>query len=169
MYYIKYVHLNLFMSFAFNDLIIYSLISNRDHLTDYLDVNESVSDRINNLIDNGELIKAVSEKNADIPMLLKTRNITYTRAARMLYHILLGIRKDSHFTGGVKVLAFNDTGRHFLNGIKKNTGISLITNPGKTDILEPVTHNASLIYNNVFHRETGIIIGDDYRHRPVIM
>ena len=73
----------------FSGMLIYKLLSEREQgFSKYLDVSEELSDRICNNLEKFTTI-------TDFSNLLKTKNMTYTRISRALFHILLDMTEDS--------------------------------------------------------------------------
>ena len=68
----------------------------------------------------------------DFAMLLKTREVTYTRVCRVLIHILLGIRQDDYAayapdTAYLRILGFRRESSELLSAIKKEASLPLVT------------------------------------------
>lgn len=112
----------------FSSALYYKLLSEKeDGYEKYLDVSQSLSNRIVNSLD-----KFVSFD--DFCNLLKTRELTYTRISRCLLHILLNITKEDMAlcaelgqTPYARILGFRRSASPLLSVIKKNTSIPLIT------------------------------------------
>ncbi len=118
------IHLN-----DFSEILYYKLLAERDNgFTDYVDVSQALSDRICNNLYNFDGYEAFCD-------LLKTREVTYSRISRCLYHILLNMRKsdlDSYInelgvTPYARVLGFKKEASPLLSEIDKYTSIPLIT------------------------------------------
>lgn len=118
------IHLN-----DFSEILYYKLLAERDTgFTDYVDVSQALSDRICNNLYNFDGYEAFCD-------LLKTREVTYSRISRCLYHILLNMRKsdlDSYInelgvTPYARVLGFKKEASPLLSEIDKYTSIPLIT------------------------------------------
>lgn len=103
------------------------LVEQASGYTDFVDINEDVSDRI---------VKVLYqpydyEQMCDI---LKTKNLTYARVSRLLCHILLNLRKEDmqdYKNGGTvfyaRVLGFRDDGKGLMKTVQSNASIPLIT------------------------------------------
>ena len=83
---------------------------------------------------------------------IKTKRYTYNKINRMLIHILTGLTKEEaqEEIDYIRILGFNNKGKNYLNKIKKNTGIPIITRYKDTDsrlldIEKRVTYIYSLI------------------------
>ena len=92
-----------------------------DDLTKYQDID-------NNL--NNALKKHITKSN-NIDQLIKhvkCKNYTYNKIKRCLVHILCCLPKDNYKIEYIHVLGFNQKGKNYLNKIKKDIDIPLITN-----------------------------------------
>ncbi len=111
----------------FSGMLIYKLLSERDQgFSKYLDVSEELSDRICN---NLEKFTNVS----DFCNLLKTKDKTYTRISRALFHILLDMKEDSvaasDYTGTcpyIRVLGFKKESEALLSEIKTKASVPVL-------------------------------------------
>lgn len=109
-------------------LLKYKLLLERDlGYTNYADVSKELSDRICNLLNTYTNFD-------DFSMILKTKDITYTRVCRSLLHILLNIKQDvldsfvaNDYCFYGRILGFNENSASLLNEIKKNSSIPLIS------------------------------------------
>lgn len=118
------IHLN-----DFSEILYYKLLAEKEHgFADYVDVSQSLSDRICNNIYKFDGYEAFCD-------LLKTKEITYSRISRCLYHILLNMRKtdldtyinDLGVTPYARVLGFRKEASALLSEIDQRTSIPLIT------------------------------------------
>ena len=156
---LKYIN-NISSDKVFNYLK-YNIITNKDILDEYLDVDEGIESRIikniNNVSNLEELVKAI-----------KTKRYTYNKINRMLLHILLSIKKvDNNQDIYIRVLGFNNKGKAYLNKIKKEITLPFITtykpNINKTLDMEIKCSNIySLIINN------DNIMKKEYQNKPII-
>ena len=116
----------------FSEMIIYKLISERQQgYTKYLDVSDDLSDRIVNNLD-----KYTGFSN--FCNLIKTRDKTYTRVSRALFHILLGIKDKEEasydYTGRcpyIRILGFRKNAESLVSDMKSSSSVPIIT--GYTD------------------------------------
>ena len=103
------------------------LLETRDSLVQYVDVTSDLADRICNNLN--------SYKDFDsFCGLLKTKELTYTRIARSLIHILLDIKKidfdsvkNADYGQYARVLGFRKDASALLHEIKKHSSIPLIS------------------------------------------
>ncbi|MBR3574550.1 MAG: nucleotidyltransferase family protein [Lachnospiraceae bacterium] len=116
----------------FSEMIIYKLIMERQQrYTKYLDVSDDLSDRIVNNLDKYTGF-------SDFCNLIKTKDKTYTRVSRALFHILLGIKdkaEDSReYTGQcpyIRILGFRKNAESLVSDMKSSASVPIIS--GYTD------------------------------------
>lgn len=116
----------------FSEMIVYKLIMERQQrYTKYLDVSDDLSDRIVNNLDKYTGF-------SDFCNLIKTKDKTYTRVSRALFHILLGIKdkaEDSReYTGQcpyIRILGFRKNAESLVSDMKSSALVPIIT--GYTD------------------------------------
>jgi len=107
----------------------YKIISEGININIYQTVDEGLENRIINYIYKCDDINTLIER-------IKTKRYTYNKISRMLIHILVSFTKeeaidqDIHY---IRVLGFNKTGKDYLNSIKKNISVPIITNIKKKD------------------------------------
>ena len=99
-----------------------------DHLEIFQTVDEGMNTRIKKAI-----VKANNYQ--ELIQLLKTKRYTYNRIQRMLTHILCNFTKEEakmmKEPEYIRVLGFSNLGKDYLNQIKKNLNIPLITTYSK--------------------------------------
>ncbi|MBO4909149.1 MAG: nucleotidyltransferase [Lachnospiraceae bacterium] len=131
----------------FSEMLIYKLLSEREHgYTKYLDVSEELSDRIGN---NLEKFKNIT----DFCNLLKTKDKTYTRVSRALFHILLDITQDSiepyDYTGScpyIRVLGFRKSSEAILSEIKTKASVPVLC--GYNDAADSLYSEPMKVFRN---------------------
>ena len=152
--YIPNYNINFIKNISLNDYfkyIKYQIINNdiKQYNIDIKLVN-SIKKNINNCNNLDELIDKV-----------KTKNYTYNSIKRSLVQILLGIRKSDIVLNYIRVLGFNNKGKKYLNEIKKEVNLPLITNYDKClDFEYKVTEIYSLVYGNIKELNKPIITTD---------
>ena len=132
--YIKNINLNDFF------LIIKYKIMTED-LTKYQDIDVNL---------NRSLKKHISTSN-DIDTLImkvKSKNYTYNKIKRCLVHILCHLEKNAYNINYIHVLGFNQKGKEYLNKIKKNLKLPLITNYDKSLDYQILVDNIYNLINN---------------------
>ena len=103
-------------------LLKYKIITEEKNLNKFQTVDEGIEGRIKKYI-NEETKKDLIEK-------IKTKRYTYNKINRMLTHILTSKTKEEAKLeiDYIRVLGFNKKGKKYLNSIKKETNLPLITN-----------------------------------------
>ena len=157
----QYLYQNLSIDNAYN-LLKYKIITNKNNLSNYLTVDEGIENRI---------IKYINKSNTwnELVMNIKTKRYTYNKINRMLIHILLDITKeDNNKEIYLRILGFNQTGRNYLNKIKKDIQLPIYTNykdnlSNVFDIEFRSTYVYSLITND--HN----LINQEYQNKPIII
>ena len=105
------------------DLIKYKLISEKDNLNIYQEMDDKIIPRINKYIDSSHSLDELIKK-------VKTKNYTYNKLKRLFLYVLFNYTKDRHCSFNdeyIRILGFNKHGRKYLNNIKKNIDIPIIT------------------------------------------
>lgn len=119
----------------FSEILYYKLLSEHDKgFEDYVDISPALSDRICNNLYKFSGYEAFCD-------LLKTKEITYSRISRCLFHIILNMRKDelNHYmndlgiTPYARVLGFRKESAALLTEIDKHTSIPLVTKLADAD------------------------------------
>ncbi len=112
-----------------SEILHYKLLTERDNgFTDYIDVSQSLSDRICKNLYAFDGFEAFCD-------LLKTKEVTYSRISRCLLHILLDMRKSEleHYineldiTPYARILGFHKSSATLLTEISKASAIPLIS------------------------------------------
>ena len=147
----------------FYPLLKYQILNNINYLDKFLTVDEGIDNRIKKYIKN-------SNNWDELVNNIKTKRYTYNKINRMLMHILFNLTKDEAkniVIDYVRVLGFNNKGRSYLNKIKKNKDINIVTNYkdgiSKLFDLENRVNNiyAIIVDNKLIHEE--------YSHNPIII
>ena len=148
----------------------------KEELSAYMDVSEELANRIKN-----QLNYFISfDQFCD---LLKTKEMTYSRISRSLFHILLKITEkdmtDYRNAGGCQyahVLGFRKNGSSVLRHIKKHTSIPIITKPTQTEALSECAGRmfdsdifASLLYESVVTEKFKFPFINEYQNPIVIV
>lgn len=139
----KYINKNDFNTTLFN-LLKYKINSEND-LSIYQTVDEGIENRIKQYINETNSLEEFILK-------IKTKRYTYNKISRMLIHILCNFTKEKanklKEITYIRVLGFNNKGKNYLNKIKKETNIPIITNPKNiNDEMLQLEHIVTNIYN----------------------
>ena len=142
------------------ELLKYKINSDSD-LSLYQTVDEGIENRIIKYIDSVSNLDELISK-------IKTKRYTYNKISRMLIHILCNFTKEEAIKFKeityIRVLGFNGKGKIYLNTIKKNSTISIVTNPkNSNDEMLKLEHRVTNIYNIV----TGSNLKDQLE-KPII-
>ena len=134
--YIKSISLENYFDILKHQIII-------DDLEQYQDVDKA----LNNL-----LKKHINEVNSieELILKVKSKNYTYNKIKRCLVHILCGFKKQNCNIEYIRILGFNKKGQNYLNKIKKDTTLPIITNFNKQLEYEL---NISKIYSLITDKE----------------
>lgn len=148
-------------------LLKYKIMSEINNLDIYQTVDEGIENRIKKYI--------LKSKNLDELILkIKTKRYTYHKINRMFNHILCNFTKEEalNYTDieYIRILGFNIRGQSYLNNIKKEVTIPLISNYSSLDnsMLE-VELRATSIYASILDEESKIaLIESEYKDFPII-
>ncbi|MBR3897793.1 MAG: nucleotidyltransferase [Bacilli bacterium] len=144
------------------DLLKYKIIS--EDISKYQSVDEGIESRIKKSV-------LVSNSYEELVKNIKTKRYTYNKICRMLLHILAGFTKEEAARCKeikyIRVLGFNKEGQKYLNFIKKNCTIPIITKFEKNNEMLDIESRVSSIYNlikcddNLLEHEHKVIKKDD--------
>ena len=147
----------------FSQILGYLLLSgaarDKDIFSEFADCNADISRRICALVSSYHDFKSFTEE-------IKSRDITHTRAARILTHILLSVTKDdvaqaksSDYIPYLRMLGFRKDAAPLLSAIKKNADVPLIS---RLSDVRPDTQK-NILSQNAFHvLEKDIFAADLY-------
>lgn len=156
----KYLYKNLTLENYFPYLK-YKIISEED-LSIYQTVDEGIENRLKKEIINTNSWQELIEK-------VKTKRYTYNKINRMLVHILTSFTKEEAKKikiDYIKILGFNTSGRNYLNQLKKEIKIPIITSYQKkfSQTLD-LEHRASSIYYIPINQK---LILNEYNKKPIM-
>ena len=156
----KYLYPNLSNKKLYN-LLKYKIITTKD-LSIYQTVDEGIENRITKIISTTNSWKELVEK-------IKTKRYTYNKINRMLIHILTNFTKkeaNSIKIDYIRILGFNQKGKKYLNSIKKELNIPIITNykPNFSKLLD-LEFRITKIYSLVTNDN---ILELEYKNKPII-
>lgn len=147
----------------FYPLLKYQILNNINNLDKFLTVDEGIDNRIKKYIKN-------SNNWDELVNNIKTKRYTYNKINRMLMHILFNLTKDEAkniVIDYVRVLGFNSKGRSYLNKIKKNKDINIVTNykDGISKLFD-LENRVNNIYAIIVDNK---LIYEEYSHNPIII
>ncbi|MDO5293170.1 MAG: nucleotidyltransferase [bacterium] len=161
----------------FSMLLYYKLLySDVGSLTSYLDINEDYAQRILNEHIRFTSISSFGEA-------LKAKNLTRSRIDRMLFHILLNIKKDLYQTSSkthpiyLRLLGMRKESSFLIKSSTLDSTKPIITKMADArDKLSEESYRhlqleiqASTLYNQVVYQKYGTTLKDEYRHGIVIV
>ena len=104
--------------------ILKSKIITDNQLNKYLSVDEGLDNRLKKVINDVNTLDELIEK-------IKTKRYTYNRLMRMFTHIVVGLTKEDKeklkHNEYIRILGLNDKGQKYLNSIKKELTLPIIT------------------------------------------
>lgn len=162
---IKYLSNDLPIIDNYFKLLKYKIISSND-LTIYNLVDKGLEEKLKKEIIFSDNYNELIEK-------VKSKNLTYSKLSRILLYILCDYKKEDKDKFNkikyIRVLGFSNKGREYLNAIKKDLNIPLISKftREKDDMLEfeyQTTKIYSLGYNNDIALD---IIENEYKCKPI--
>lgn len=156
----KYLKKNLTLEDYFPYLK-YKIITEKD-LSIYQTVDEGIENKIKKVIYTTNTWKELVES-------LKTKRYTYNKINRMLIHILTSFTKEEANNikiDYIRIIGFNKKGKNYLNKIKKELSIPIITAYQKnfSKILD-LEYRALSIYYLPFSKE---LTRKEYQKKPII-
>ncbi len=101
----------------------FKILTDQD-LSNYLDVDEGIEYRIQNVINEATNIEELIAK-------IKTKRYTYNKINRMLIHIMIGLTKKDNQActlDYLKILGFNRRGQEYLKSIRKDLSLPTTIN-----------------------------------------
>lgn len=144
------------------DILKYKVLSEDSKINKYQTVDEGIESRI---------IKSINLSNTyeELIQNIKTKRYTYNKISRMLLHILTSFTKEEASnlnTDYIRVLGFNSKGKEYLNKIKKDIEVPLITGYKKniSKILD-IELRITKIYSLVTDYS---LIKREYQKKPII-
>lgn len=141
----------------------YQIINNSNKLNTYQTVDEGIENRI---------IKSIykSSNYNELVMNIKTKRYTYNKINRMLLHILTNFTKveaQNIKIDYIRLLGFTSSGQKYLNSIKKDINIPIITRyKPKVSKLLDLEFRTNSIYAHITNNNK--LIELEYNCKPII-
>lgn len=115
----------------FSEELYYAVLANKDSLTDYLDINDSLANKIiNSLLDYKDITSFADS--------LKSKELTYARISRAFMHILLNIKGDNDYHRNaisqikhIRILSLNKDARELMKIIDEKSNVKLFSSISK--------------------------------------
>lgn len=147
----------------FLPLLKYQIFLNQDNLNKYQTVDEGIE---------GRIIKYITKSSNYEELInnIKTKRYTYNKISRMLLHILISFTKEEAQNINIdyiRLLGFSPNGKHYLNKIKKELDVPLITGYKKniSKVLD-IELRTTKIYTLIIGNE---LLLEEYRNKPIIV
>lgn len=147
----------------FLPLLKYQIFLNQDNLNKYQTVDEGIE---------GRIIKYITKSSTYEELInnIKTKRYTYNKISRMLLHILISFTKEEAQNINIdyiRLLGFSSNGKHYLNKIKKELDVPLITGYKKniSKVLD-IELRTTKIYTLIIGNE---LLLEEYRNKPIIV
>lgn len=139
-----------------------------DDLSIYQSVDEGIENKIKkNIIDSKSYDELINK--------IKSKRYTYTKINRMLNHILCGFTKEiAHKCKDIeyiRILGFSPIGQKYLNSIKKNVDVQIISNysKNKSDMLKLEYISTCCYASTLNEEEKEKLIKMEYQFHPKYM
>ena len=156
-----------------SDLLYYKLLQNKGNLTTFLDVSESLSNKIIKSIDKYDSFDGFCN-------ILKSKDLSHTRISRCLMHILLDIKagnmqkyKDDNFTSFIRILGQKKSSFPLLAKIGESSEIPVINRLKDADkLLDPLSMqllNENLTASKVYNLLCGRKNVSEFSLPPIIL
>lgn len=143
------------------NLLKYKIITEKTNLNKYQTVDEGIENRI---------LKGIYNSNnlEELISIVKTKRYTYNKINRMFTHILCSFTKEDAKNNKdlkyIRILGFDNIGKKYLNSIKRECNIPIITNIKKENIdLLSLELKCDSIYNLVMNDNTEL-----FKQKPII-
>ncbi|MBQ3435565.1 MAG: nucleotidyltransferase [Bacilli bacterium] len=147
----------------------FSILKYKIMTTDDISIYHGIDEGIENKIKKSILKANNTDELIDQ---VKSKRYTYNRIKRMLNHILCEYTKDKKKEikdiNYIRVLGYNDKGKVYLNKIKKDTNIKIISNFSKAkDPLMDLEFLATITYASTLdEKEKQNLIEKEFKHHP---
>lgn len=154
----KLVDINYYLFFQ---LLKYKILSDNE-LDKYLTVDEGIDKKLK---------KVINEVNSldELINSIKTKRYTYNRLMRMFIHILIGLTKKDRESittpEYIRLLGFSEEGSIYLNSIKKELDIPLVTKYTHIDsVIKDYELKAASIYKLITNED---VLDFEYNNKPI--
>ena len=129
-------------------LLKYKIIT-EDDLEKYKDIDEGLDSLLKKNIMNTNSYEELIKK-------IKTKRYTYNKISRALLHILIGLKKsDTYNDKYIRILDFNNKGRDYLNKVKKEIEIDLLSKFKRNNKMLELELKSTIIYDIPYNEDLG--------------
>lgn len=143
------------------NLLKYKIITEKTNLNKYQTVDEGIENRI---------LKGIYNSNnlEELISIVKTKRYTYNKINRMFTHILCSFTKEDAKNNKdlkyIRILGFDNIGKKYLNSIKKECDVPIITNIKKENVdLLSIEIKCDSIYNLIMNEKFEL-----FKQKPII-
>jgi predicted nucleotidyltransferase len=164
---LKYLEEELYFIDDYFDLLKYKIITNLASLDKFQTVDEGIEARIKKYIFESNDLESLINN-------IKTKRYTYNKIKRMLVHILCDFTKEDanncKESEYIRVLGFNEKGKNYLNKVKKESRLPIITGYSNIEskILDIEFKVSSIYFMISKEKNKNDLINMEYKHKPVI-
>ena len=164
---LKYLEEELYFIDDYFDLLKYKIITNLESLDKFQTVDEGIEARIKKYIFESNDLESLINN-------IKTKRYTYNKIKRMLVHILCDFTKEDanncKESEYIRVLGFNEKGKNYLNKVKKESRLPIITGYSNIEskILDIEFKVNSIYFMISKEKNKNDLINMEYKHKPVI-
>ncbi|NLL44695.1 MAG: nucleotidyltransferase [Mollicutes bacterium] len=145
----------------------FKILTELNNLDKYQTVDEGIENRIKKAIIKANNLEELIQN-------IKTKRYTYNKIKRMLTHIMCNFTKEEakkyQHVEYIRVLGFSEKGKKYLNKIKKDLEIPLITNYSKlnNDMLQLELRITSVYASILNEKDKTNLIESEYKNKPLI-
>lgn len=151
-----------------------------DDLSEYCDVSKELANTIEK-----NIFELENKNYGDFILKLKSKNFTYTRISRAMFHLLLNhkknmledIKSEKNMAVYPILLGFKKEAGELLSELKKRSELPIISKTSNAkDILNPASFNifenniyADYLYNSIYFEKYGEKLCNPYRRNVVMV
>ena len=155
-------------------------LSKGEDLSEYCDVSKELANTIEK-----NIFELENKSYSDFILKLKSKNFTYTRISRAIFHLLLNhkknmledIKSEKNMAAYPLLLGFKKEAGGLLSELKKRSELPIISKISNAkDILNPVSLKifenniyADFLYNSIYFEKYGEKLCNPYRRNVVII
>lgn len=155
-------------------------LSKGEDLSEYCDVSKELTNTIEK-----NIFELENKSYSDFILRLKSKNFTYTRISRAIFHLLLNhkknmledIKSEKNMAAYPLLLGFKKEAGELLSELKKRSELPIISKISNAkDILNPISLKifenniyADFLYNSIYFEKYGEKLCNPYRRNVVII
>ena len=155
-------------------------LSKGEDLSEYCDVSKELANTIEK-----NIFELENKSYSDFILRLKSKNFTYTRISRAIFHLLLNhkknmledVKSEKNMAAYPLLLGFKKEAGGLLSELKKRSELPIISKISNAkDILSPISLKifenniyADFLYNSIYFEKYGEKLCNPYRRNVVII